>query len=554
MAIKIPQVQERGLPTTTGVKTPNADAFGAGVGEAIGGLGNALGDIGLQLQNQENKTKARESDTYFTQKVNNLKQAYLQQNGQVAYESNPDYEKALADIRREAEDMLDNDAQRAEVAPLFDRKINAAQYDGKAHSIKSMQQWQESSIQGQMTTHTETAVGSYGTPDGDLALQALYENIEDMGFEKGLAPEQIEAQKVQATSTVTSSVIQKRLESDPYGAMQLYQDSVQSGALSPTDAAKLGPRVEAHYSDWAIRDTARTIIQSGALPEEMMSMAKDISDDEEREKVESRIREHVRFQATLDRETQRKVTEMEYDRIVELGPNAKLDDIKPAQEIGVQAHKSLTAMVEQQQKTGRTIETNQVYQQNELNKFYENPTEYRKNFNRADHAKWMSPADLNTFQKTIQGKAGTKTAAGEMRKRLFGAAGISGSGRAPQAKRAQLGAMFDNEISRQTAQKGKDLTSPEQDKIMHDVIFQYKTEGAPIEIEIDGSGFFSDDVYDMNAIKQRQADPSTAIKNGEGVPYAMQDIEAAVYALTRKHHTNELTDSEIKKHLKKYER
>lgn len=369
MAIKIPQVREQGLPTTTGVQTPNADAFGAGVGKAIGGFGDQLGDIGLQLQEKENEAKARESDTYFTQKVGNLRLAYEQKLGRDAYEGNPDYERAVLDLRKEAEGMLDNDRQIEMVRPLFDNRQNSAILQGKSHSIKSLQDWQESTIQGQTDTNIQAAIAEFGTPGGDQAMANVMAGVEDMGFEKGWSDDEIAVEQQKAMSGVNKAVISSKVKSDPYEAMMLFEEQKASGDLSPSDAASIENSVTAHYSSFTVAQTARTIIDNYELPEDRIAAAKELDDPEDRARVMSQVREQIRFDKAMEDHAKREVDEQGWKSLI-AKPHAKLSDIPP--DASPSAQLSMRTYVE----NGNKVKHNELLENDLVTQAYKDPQKF----------------------------------------------------------------------------------------------------------------------------------------------------------------------------------
>jgi len=471
MAIRIPQVQQRGLPSTTGVRTPSADAFGAGVGSALQGAGNELMKIALDERNREDETRAREADTLYTRKLNDLKRGYSQQNGKVAFESQEDYQKAVDEIRREAMDGLANDRQRTMFSPLADRKHGEAIEFGKTYASKALKEWEIGELTAQGEMHLESAASSYGTPEGEQEMQALMENIEDLGERSGWAPDVIALQKQKMTSSAVTKKIDSMLESNPYAAQQMFKDNRDK--LTMGDAAKLDNKVQTYVDKRAAFDQAdRILAETDGDATAAWEATKDIQDPERRSAVQRLVKEDIRMRDIIEKDAKRRLADAEWNKILQ-SERPSMRDLPVPGTVDPAVYISMEKYIKHKQENpGRDIKTNDVL----MNKLLLMDRDELNGVDLNQHQHELSPTDLGKLKKLQSGdpeEVRIQTTMSELYKRGLAGVGINHK-KAPK-RAAEFKSDVDLALQEATEAKGNKLNAAEQSKIVNEVVYRHKT-------------------------------------------------------------------------------
>jgi len=375
MAIKIPQVRQTGLPSTTGVRTPGADAFGASIGAANEKLGKFGVEVGVELQERENETKTREVDTFYTQRLNDLRNGYAQKNGQDAYTSQQDYDQAVNDLRDEAMGMLDNHAQRDMWAPLADRKATIAIDFGSQHALKSFKDWEVKELTAQGAMHQNDAMLKYGTPEGAAAMGALMENIEDLGERQGWSPDVIKAEKDKSVSAITTGKIDQLIaDEDPMAAKQLLASAKEKGLILAADLPRIEKKVDA-YADKYTQMTMADIIlaENAGDPTAMWAATKTIVDPDHRKVVQAIVKQEITMQEALETKSRREAQRAIIDRLHSMD-NPSIRDLPPKETMDPEVYASALQYIQ----NGNKVRPNELLINELLLEAKQNPEAFAK--------------------------------------------------------------------------------------------------------------------------------------------------------------------------------
>lgn len=480
MPIKIPQLKERALPATTGVSTPNANAFGANVLQATGQFNDQLDAQMIEQQERENETRAREAENVLIQKMADLETGYTQLDGKAAYEAQGDYTKALAKLKQEAMDGLNNDAQRRLLAPVAERRVIDRTVAGQRHAADSFKKWEISQLGAQANLNGEAASTNWGTPEGNDAMLAMMENIRDAGERANLPPETVQLNQDKAQSAAIKQAINMRLESDPYGAARIFREAKDN--MLAADRAVMDKAVQSYVDKRAAFDISDSLIaEAGGDLQSAWERSKELNDPERRAAVQKIIQSEIRVKEHFEAQAKKDMAESTWQTVLNNPTRASLpatDVVDPA------VYMSMERYIEKKER-GEQIEDNDVLVNDLL-------LMGKEEFQAVDFAKHRHELSASTLSNMLKRQAGdpketrTQTSAAELRKRGLALVGIS-TKKAPEAS-AIFGADLDLALQDATEAKGGKLTATEQNAILQRQVYMHKT-----KIEIDGSGLFVDD-------------------------------------------------------------
>ena len=484
MAIRIPQVKETALPSTTGVRTPGAAAFGAGVTQALGRAGDELLQQQLEEQNRINETKAREAENMMIQKLSDLETAYKQQDPETVFNTQQHYTKAVDSIRNEALDGLENDAQRRMLAPVAERRAITHIQSGKQYAAVAFQKYETDQLTSQAQLNGTDAANHWGTDRGNTSLRAMLENIQDAGERAGLPPEQIALNTDKAVSGATKQAIQLRLENDPLGAKAIFDDAKDN--LLPGDRALMEKAVQAYVDKKVAFDVADQLIaKNGGDPQAAWQAAKAIDDPERRKAVQANLAGEIRMQKFIEEDTKRKLGEAAWNKVL---TNPTRQNLPPVGVVDPAVYTSMETYITKKQQ-GEDIKDNDVL----VNDLILMPDSEFKKVDLSAHVHELSPTTLAVMKKRQQGdpkEMRVQSNIAELRKRGLAFLGLDTKD-SPKAA-AQFGADLDIALQKATEAKGGKLSAEEQDKVLQREVYGHKTKIPQSGTSVFGTGWFAD--------------------------------------------------------------
>lgn len=157
---------------------PSADAFGAAVGRATEGFGNAVQkasnvgfDVLMQQQEIDARTHAAELHSWQSDKVTDAQSEFLSLKGRAALEALQDFKKKIDEIGNEARSQAGNPAT-AQIVTSEGRRLTDVAYSGAArHAASQRAAWE--------ATTAKNSAASYGNQAVLLASQSPLPAIAD---------------------------------------------------------------------------------------------------------------------------------------------------------------------------------------------------------------------------------------------------------------------------------------------------------------------------------------------------------------------------------------
>ncbi|MCB1925828.1 MAG: hypothetical protein KDJ27_19160 [Gammaproteobacteria bacterium] len=211
MSIKIPQVREAPLPSSTGIRTPDANAFGAGLAQSIGQFGGTLGGVALDLQHRENDARVKEADAKLYKLTEAAKSDYQTLRGRDAWDGRQFFRDRIARAKADAMDSLTNPAQRELFNTLATRR--------EAHSFAFAEGYAQDQLlayerQASVARFNVAKQAMVDATDIDSAVEAkatLVAELRQQASAAGMPPEQAQLILDQTVSDVHVERI-KRLQ------------------------------------------------------------------------------------------------------------------------------------------------------------------------------------------------------------------------------------------------------------------------------------------------------------------------------------------------------
>lgn len=350
MAIRIPQTRESSLPETTGIRTPGADAFGAGVGKAVSGLGKTLEDIALDLQHTENVTKARETETWYKQQMNDLESSYTQKQGKDAFGAINEYTKNVDELRKQSLERLDNHRQKQMFMPVADNRMLAAKKLGNQHAVVSLKRWEGEQLSATLQMNTEDAMRTYGTEAYSRSIQASMQNIEDIAEHEGWSPKQVTIKKIETQSAVLAKIISDAAVSDPGAAKAIFEKEKEK--LLTDDRIKAEKLVTAYGNEaraFAVADSLAA--QFDPNSSEMQDALRNV-DPEIRDRVRAEVAYQGRAREQAKQYEYREQARANWKKLYDGQGNVSLKDLPPYESVTDAQYKAMQNYVEHVQVHG----------------------------------------------------------------------------------------------------------------------------------------------------------------------------------------------------------
>lgn len=238
----LPQVRPDSSGEMSLSVSPNA--FGANVGEALSGLGakveqaaNTASDIQLRFKQIENSASVNSGFVDGMSKLGQIEANYNQLQGKAAVDAYPQYQKDLADLRQTVIDGAPNAAVKMQLDSEFSRRLGYSIVSGSHHAATEFKQYGVSQADAKVTLAINDAGAKYGDDKAfQTNLDAISTSVDQVGFAKGWAPEQIKAEKDKQFSNAYSTRVLQMSNNDPNGAAMLY-NSVKEHIDAPGQLA-----------------------------------------------------------------------------------------------------------------------------------------------------------------------------------------------------------------------------------------------------------------------------------------------------------------------------
>ena len=141
----VPTVNPGGAPDARLRVDASPDAFGAGIGRALGTLGQGVehvAEAGLAIQTQQDQMQARthasELHSWQSDRVTDAQQQYLSLKGRAALDALPEFKKTVDEIHQEARSQAGNPFT-AQLVDSEGRRLRDVAYAGAARHAATEQ-------------------------------------------------------------------------------------------------------------------------------------------------------------------------------------------------------------------------------------------------------------------------------------------------------------------------------------------------------------------------------------------------------------------------------
>lgn len=234
-----PQVQQRGLGApTVGGQGPDNSGLQRGMAQ-IGQAAQQFVDIERQkadtaaLMQADQQLETWQQDTFFNPETG----VYTKKGGAALDITNQTIDQFEQQQTKIAQ-SLNNDRQRARYADLVNRRRSSLSNDLNRYEYREREQHYDDVEQGQIETSLQSAALNYGDPD----KVAYYQNkmaavVQSQAARKGLPAEMTQANLLKANSAMSSAVISRMTNDDPYKARSYFEQA--QGAMTAEDQVQI---------------------------------------------------------------------------------------------------------------------------------------------------------------------------------------------------------------------------------------------------------------------------------------------------------------------------
>lgn len=208
-----PQVQLAALPGVRQQTNIDPDAFGAGLGRAVSGLGNVAGDIYAKERQKADRASVRAAKVEAMQweqssLYDREKGAFVRSNGRDAAGLS---DRVAADLqlrRNEISGKLTNDAQRAEFDEWADNWELNVMRDVSRHTARKIEAYENEQFKAEQQSLMDRAASRYDNPAavGEALGEAEY-SLQQRAAEQGWSPERLKVELAATRSDMMVNVI-----------------------------------------------------------------------------------------------------------------------------------------------------------------------------------------------------------------------------------------------------------------------------------------------------------------------------------------------------------
>lgn len=236
---KVPYSAESQVSVSSASAVPNLnvrvvpDAFGVGIGEAMGKLGKQFEAVGdeifsraVEMQKISNDVEANKANAEFVEKLSELNANYQMTQGEDAVKGRQPYLDAVKQLREDIGSRLSNPAVKRAYDNNTRIQFSYAANGAARHAAAGFKQYQASDSKAEVKTAQRIAytfpVQSDAFQDAvEKARLAARNNIEN----KGLSPAAIEEAEKDAVGLIYDARLQGLLAQDPLAAQEFFEQN-----------------------------------------------------------------------------------------------------------------------------------------------------------------------------------------------------------------------------------------------------------------------------------------------------------------------------------------
>lgn len=252
----VPQYNQYNIPTVSPIDAPDirssvtAQAFGAGVGNAVAGIGKEIDQLGGVLSENAIKAKLLEiqADTDIATSAwsidqSKLDEAYKLLEGKAALDGRDAYVKASQELREKYATSLRNPYARKQFDSDSRRFFSYSIRNSAAHAAQQGKKYTTDANVALMSTAIQNVTGAPTDPSLTAdAEETAWKVARTEGISKGWTPEQVEAAASAGISQIWKTKMITLARTDPAGASKMLEENKQK--LQPTDAIEVQAKIE----------------------------------------------------------------------------------------------------------------------------------------------------------------------------------------------------------------------------------------------------------------------------------------------------------------------
>lgn len=522
------QIQARALPGVRLNTDVSPDAFGAGIGRALGQVAEVANDYAIKARNEAEEVQAFEIDAKLQKIENSLlfdpEKGALMKQGRNALGLpeivQPEFDKAAAEI----ENSVTSPRVKLATRKMVERRRLSLSESLSRHVAKESQKYQAATFEDAADTALNTAGLFYNDP----ARVAVSIRQGEEAITRKAAVEGVPAENalMEFRSRAHKQVINAALAKDDYESAAAYYEANRE-SMSADDAAAVGKVVREGEIKVRGRAMADRIAASVSTMAGALGQVNAIEDPEMRDEVKRRVKERLAERETIKREVEESEMKAAYQAI-EAGENP--DDFSPARRLAL-ADKMPTLRRAWDEKVGGTEpKTDYGVYLTRLEEANKNPQAFAKR-NLFDDAASLRREDFERLLKAQSeirsGKAGPEltfinTLDETVKSKYMGATGKNTLAKADNAKLASFTEVLQKAVQEEERLSGKKMTRTE---------IEAKADQLLLQGMVDPSGWFNTReflAYELAPEDIPEAERMEIIKSLQkrGIPVTTSNIQS----------------------------
>lgn len=263
-----PQVQLQAAPNVPVSSEAPAEAFGVGVNQAIGNMGQSLGKVSdmaseyaAQKAKRENDAAAENAYTQYSMKVGELDAQFRNRQGAAAQGVTTEAVSKYGQIANEMAGTLPNDAARESFMRLYRHSLNQDLTSLSRFQAQQGIEYQNNVKKGVMGLEMDRAAKNWNDVDAVKSSVGVVEQMTRAQLE-GQPKDIVELAVMNNRSKAFKSTVEKALQSDPISAQRIF-DSVR-GEMAADDQLALDKMLKVPFAEAQARNVVKALTSTTA--------------------------------------------------------------------------------------------------------------------------------------------------------------------------------------------------------------------------------------------------------------------------------------------------
>lgn len=264
---------------TTRATGPGAEAYGASVGKALQGLGNAVGNtvpVVQQFVDQRAETKVREADIAASTMIRDElrgEQGLYRHQGSAFVDNAPAYLKRIEDRVKALSESGKNGLEQRMLQDTLQRRLESARNEIQGETLRQSEFAHKAAASARtINAVADASVYDPDTPEYKTAISTLSAASDDYMVAQGLGdPDSLSAARRQRMSEVSTNIASRLVLKKDYAKAGAYiEQQLAAGNIDPARATSL----QQHLQDIAEQTELETLVEGEtpftlAVPETM---------------------------------------------------------------------------------------------------------------------------------------------------------------------------------------------------------------------------------------------------------------------------------------------